>query len=198
MGQHSTTSTIRRRFLETILAAAIVALLLAALGCGGSGGGSSPTEPGAPAPQPLMGSASFGVSGSGFDESISYRSGTNLVFCRREAGWADLWIRFAEQSAGDGEAGPYLDLDLCELGDGGVFAPKDPMEASCAGAKTFDIFWHGGDGSVFANRTSASACSLEVVRDGSNLSGTFQCLDMRGLSGGTVDIFDGRFECTEE
>ena len=183
----------RKQIVWTLAVLGLVA------GCGGGGGGSSPTDP--PMPTPAFGSARFELAGAGYDGTVSYDDGVNLVFCRTgaAAGWADVWIRFAESAAGDGEAGPHLDLDLCEVGDGGVFTPKDPMAARCDGGKTFDAWWHGGNGDTFVNRVSAASCSLDLDRSGGVMSGTFECRDLRELNGSrSLDLLGGSFECAEE
>lgn len=166
-------------------------------GCGGGGGGGgSPTSPPPPMPNPAFGS--FQLSGAGHDGVVSYSSGANLVFCRRGAGWADLWIRFAEQAAGNGENGPHLDIDLCNPGDGGAFTPMDPQAASCGGGKTWDIWWHGG-GDTFFNAPNPQSCSLSLMRDGNLLTGAFSCRGLVELGGGrTLDVLDGSFRCSEE
>ena len=163
----------------------------------GCDGGSNPTAP--PMPQaPGIARGSFLVSGAGQNQTYSFSNGANTVFCSRNAGWASLWIRLAEQATANGENGPHIDIDLCNHSGGGSFSPKDPMSTSCGGAKTWDIWWHAADGSVFINTATASSCALRVDQNGSQLSGTFEC---RGLieDGGsrTLDILDGSFDCTE-
>lgn len=172
------------------------ALLLCAA-CSGGGGGTSPTEPSPPPPAPSPGFASFEVVGAGQDSAISY-GGSNLVFCRTAAGWADLWIRFAEQTAADGENGPHLDIDVCNLGDGGAFGPKDPSSTSCTGAMTFDIWWHGAGGAIYFNRAMAPNCGLDVTRNGNTLTGTFDCEAMVEFGGGgeEIDVLVGSFQCS--
>lgn len=176
---------------------ALVALLaITVLGCGGGGGGGGPTDP--PMPVPTFGSATFEVAGAGLDEQASYGP-TNLVFCRTgaAAGWADLWIRLAEQQASNGDGGPHLDIDVCSLGDGGDFEPMNPSAAACGGDKTFDIFWHARDGGVFANSSMAPSCSLEITRNGTELSGVFRCRDLPEMGGARrLDRLDGDFRCT--
>lgn len=166
--------------------------VLLGVGCGG--GGSSPTEP--DPPMMNLGSATFRLVGSGYDDTLSVGGGGSLVFCRRNAGFADLFIRFAQQSADDGGNGPHLDIDLCNLGDGGNFAPRDPQSTHCAG-KTWDIWWHG-DQEIFFNQITSPACTLSLSRDGNSLSGNFSCRGMVELDGGsgTLDVLDGAFQCT--
>ncbi len=177
------------------------ALALGITGCGGGGGGGGESPTGPPMPAPAFGSARFDVVGAGQDDTVAYDDATNLVFCRTgtAAGWADLWIRFAEQKAADGENGPHLDLDVCAPGDGGSFAPKDPMEASCDGDPTFDVWWHGADGETFVNTAGAPSCTLQLSRSGTTISGFFDCRDMARVGGaGSVDVLGGSFECAEE
>lgn len=178
---------------------AVLASTIHGCGGGGSGGGGGPTEP--PMPAPTFGSARFELSGAGYDEMVSYDAGMNLVFCRTgaAAGFADLWIRFAEQPAADGENGPHLDLDLCSAGDGGSFVPRDPMDTSCAGeGKTFDVWWHGPGGDTFVNQPGAAGCSVQLTRAGGSLSGVFECRGMEEIGGpGSLDLLGGSFECAE-
>lgn len=181
------TPTLRR------LAVALAAWVIAA--CGGGGGGGGPTSP--PPPTSGSGSATFRLAGAGLDQTISYGGG-NLVFCRRNAGWADLWIRLAEQAAGDGEAGPHLDIDVCNHASGGTFAPMDPQAARCGAGQTFDIWWHGAS-DVFVNGLASRSCSLTLMRSGTRLSGTFACQGMAHFAGAnrTLDVLDGSFQCEE-
>ena len=184
-----------RRWLAALVAALAAATSWACSGSGG--GGSSPTAP-PPPPTASPGSASFRVVGAGQDGDFSYTGGPNLVFCRRQGSFADLWIRFAEQAAGNGENGPHLDLDVCNPGDGGSFSAMDPQTAACGGGQTFDIWWHG-ESAIFVNTVTSPSCSLTVMRDGTRLSGTFGCRDMGEFGGNrSVDVLDGSFECTEQ
>lgn len=180
-----------------LLAATLLAPALLLIGCGGGGGGgSSPTAP--PPPNMNPGSASFRVVGGGSDTVVSYGGGGNLVFCRTNASWADLWIRFARDVAADGENGPHLDIDLCNLGDGGTFAPMDPQAAVCGGGKTWDVWWHG-ENATYVNTASAPACTLGITRDGNQLTGNFSCQGLAEMGGTrTVDVLDGTFQCTVE
>lgn len=167
----------------------VLPLLLA---CGGGGGG-GPTEP---TPPPVLNTGAFEVTGSGQPVMASYDSGRNTVFCSRNAGWASLWIRLARDTTANGENGPHLDLDLCNHGGGGVFSSQDPRLASCGGAKTFDIFWHPGEGSTYAN--TGGGCTLEITSNGSRLRGTFACRGLVERDGRrTVDVANGSFECSE-
>jgi hypothetical protein len=185
---------LRPRF--STLSPLAVALIIGACS-GGGGGGEGPTSP--PPPMTNPGSATFRLVGGGQDSTLSYTNGANLVFCRRQAGWADLWIRFAERSAGNGESGPHLDIDLCNHGQGGTFTAKDPQVSVCGGGQTWDVFWHG-EGETFANRITAPSCTLSLTRDGTRLAGTFSCQDLMELAGGarTLDLLDGSFQCVEE
>lgn len=164
----------------------------------GCSGGDGPTAPSTPPPGPTLSSASFEISSAGQTRRLAYDSSRNTVFCSRSAGWASLWIRLAEQATANGENGPHIDLDLCNHSGGGTFTPQDPSLGSCAGGKTFDLFWHAEDGSTFANQPVAGNCMLQFTQNGIRLTGTFAC---RGLAerGGTrtVDVSNGVFECTE-
>lgn len=180
--------------VQAVLLGSIV-VLAAGCGGGGGGGGGTPTNP----PPPMLdpGSASFRLVGGGQDGAVSYSNGSNLVFCSRDDGFADLFLRFAEQAAANGENGPHLDVDLCNHEDGGVFAPHDTQVPSCGDGPSWGVFWHGADG-TFVNRPNAPSCTLDLTRDGAMLSGTFRCRDMRELGGNrTVDLLDGSFQCVE-
>ena len=163
--------------------------------CNGSGG--SPTSP--PPPTAASASASFRLAGADHDEVVSYTSRSNLVFCRKAAGWADLWVRLAEQPTGDGGGGPYIDIDLCNVDQSGTFAAMDPSAAACGTDPTFDIWWHHGPGEIFSNGLGSQGCTLSLARNGSRLSGTFSCRGLAEVGGNrTLDVLDGSFECTEQ
>ncbi|HSL85141.1 MAG TPA: hypothetical protein VLF66_20395 [Thermoanaerobaculia bacterium] len=178
------------------LPALLLGVAAAATGaCGGGGGGGGPTSP--PPPTVNPGVASFRLVGAGYDETVSYGGGTGLVFCRRAGGFADLWLRFAEESAANGENGPHLDIDLCNPGGGGTFDPMDAQAGVCPGGQTWDVWWHS-DGDTFVNPAMAPGCTLTLTRSGSELSGTFSCRGMVELGGaGRLDLLDGTFRCTE-
>jgi|CXWL01.1.fsa_nt_gi hypothetical protein len=162
--------------------------------CGGGGG--SPTAP--PPPAPPSNVARFVVVAGGQSTTVNLDNTRNLVFCSRNAGWASLFLRFAEQAAANGETSPHVDLDLCNHAGGGAFAPKDPTSTSCASGKTFDLYWHAADGSIFVNQPTAADCGLQITQNGTQLSGTFQCRDLVERNGTRrVDILEGSFECAE-
>lgn len=138
--------------------------------------------------------ARFRLSADGSDETIDYVDGPNLIFCRTEAGFADLWVRLARDRDGDGGAGPHIDIDLCNYAGGGTFKPLDPDNPSCDGAKTWDVFWHGDDG-VFVSAEDLSRCELELFEDGDRLDGSFSCRGMADGEGRTLDLSGGIFRC---
>lgn len=180
-------SSTHRRLLTAVLVTIVS-------GCGGDG----PTAPSTPSPNPVSNVAGFEISGAGQNQRVGYNSSRNTVFCSRNAGWASLWIRLAEQTAANGENGPHIDIDVCNHSGGGTFVSQAPQLASCGGAKTFDFFWHPGDGSTFANQPVGSGCMLQFTQNGTRLSGTFQCHGLAEQTGTrTIDILDGSFECTE-
>lgn len=171
----------------------LVAALLAGA-CSGGGGGGGPTSPPPPS-NPASGG--FRLSGASGEQVISYTDGPNLVFCSRNAGWAHLWIRLAAQRGANGEAGPHLDIDLCNDAGGGAFRPKDPRTPSCGADKAWDVWWHDGSGGVFTNAALAPQCELVVTASGSQLQGSFSCRDLREEAGArAVDVLDGFFRCT--
>lgn len=182
-----------RRAPVLVVSSWVAALL--PLGCGGGGGGGGPTSPPPPAPNPAV--ASFTVSGAGGDQVISYVDGPNLVFCRRAAGWADLWIRLAEQRSANGDDGPHVDIDVCNDAGGGAFTPIDPQAAQCGGGKGFDIWWHDNAANAYANEAQAPQCSLALIANGNQLEGAFSCRGLAEQGGaGRVDVLDGTFRCT--
>ncbi len=172
--------------------------LLLSVALGGCDSSSSPTAP-RPAPMPVSGMGSFTITGSGGSEMFGYSEGMNTMFCTRNAGWASLFIRIAEQSTNNGTDGPHLDIDLCNHQEGGTFTAKSPNDASCGEAKTWDVFWHAADGSVFANQAPAMGCTLEMDQTGNQLSGSFSCPQLVEIGGGgrRVDVVGGSFSCTE-
>ncbi len=139
-----------------------------------------------------MSFARFRVVGSGHDQAVAYTGGPNSIRCQRDAGWADLWIRFAERPDRVGDAGPHLDIDLCSLGSGGTFTPMDPKAAKCPGGQTWAVWWHAG-GATFVSGADSQACSLTIVRKDTVLTGTFGCRGLAdpGGSGSTLDVVDG-------
>ena len=188
----------RSSLLLSLLTVALVAAIAA---CGGSDSPSNPTTPmppTAPPPPPPTspdGNAGFDLVGGGQAGSYDYATPDNTVLCTTDAGFASLFLRFGEAPGGS-SAGPHLDLDVCNHQGGGAFGPRDPRSTVCMG-KTWDVFWHGADGSVFSNTPNAGGCTLMIDQNGDEISGTFGC---RGLTeeGGarTVTVENGSFACT--
>ncbi len=181
-----------RRNAGRLLATGITVTLAA---CGG--GGDGPTAPPSNPPS-SENSASAEISGSGQSQALSYSSARNTVFCTRNAGWASLWVRLARDTAANGDNGPHIDLDLCNHTGGGTFVAQPAELASCGAEKTFDVYWHPGDGTTFANQPASGGCMLQLTQAGSRLTGTFACRGL-GERGGsrTVDVLNGSFACTE-
>ncbi len=163
------------------------------------GGGSSPTSP--TPPVTISESAAFRLLGAGYDETVSY-GGANLILCTRNAGFADLFVRFAEQRNGNGDSGPRIDLDVCGYEQGGSFVAMDPRAASCGGPRTFDIFWHDDGNVVYSNNLQSSPCQLDLTLspDGRTLNGQFACAGLVDFNGSaqTLDVLDGSFQCEVE
>ena len=125
--------------------------------------------------------------------------GPQTVFCSTDAGFADLWIRFAADDAANGENAAHIDIDVCNYQGGGSHSPLDPSSPSCGGGKTFDIFWHDEAGGVFSNEANAKSCELVIEDGGDSLEGTFSCPGLSSGNGaGTVDILGGAFRCRVE
>ena len=163
------------------------------------GGGSSPTSP--PLPMPIVESATFRLLGAGYDETVSY-GGANLILCTRNAGFADLFVRFAEQRAGNGDNGPRIDIDICGYDQGGSFVAMDPRAASCSGSRTFAMFWHDEGNVDYSNNVQSSPCQLDLTlsTDGRTLNGQFVCAGLVDFDGSaqTLDVLDGSFQCQVE
>ncbi len=117
-----------------------------------------------------------------------------LVFCKKQSD-GPLWIRFAEQTASDGENGPHVDIDVCGSASGD-YAPMDGSSGGCSGAKTFDVWWHPNGTSAYTNRADASPCKLTLTASGSALAGTFACTPLVSEGGAKVSIAAGSFRCT--
>jgi len=141
---------------------------------------------------------SFRVIGGDQDQAALWIDGANLVFCRTNAGFADLWIRLAAERGADGENAPHVDIDVCNYAGGGKFSPLDPQNPSCAGGKTFDVFWHDEEGDFFVNAARSSPCQMTLVDAGSTLEGVFGCEGLGSPEGGSVDILGGAFRCSVE
>ena len=135
------------------------------------------------------------LSGDGYDKTVTYTEERNLVFCRR-SGETMLWVRLGEQRADDGEQGPHIDIDLCNVSGHATFAAMNARGRPCPGGLTWGIWWHDGPGRVYANRADSSPCELVLeVRDGT-LAGPFGCRGLATQGGGpTLDILDGSFLC---
>ena len=168
-----------------------LAFLFAA--CGGGGGGGSPTNP--PPPTTPPGTASFALAGAGYNnQGFGYsNSSGNLIFCRPNG--ALWWVRLAATMAGNGDAGPHIDIDLCNYNGSGVFAPMAPG-AGCGAGRTWDIFWHDGP-AAFVNQATSAPCQLALTLTGSTLEGVFSCRGLQEIGGNrNLDVVDGMFRCT--
>jgi len=144
-------------------------------------------------------SAAFRLAGAGYDERVQYVDGPNLIFCRTDAGFADLWIRLAQDTTADGEDGPHIDIDVCNYEGGGRFKPLDPANPSCGSAKTWDVFWHDGEGGVFLSQAGLARCELTLSDEPGSLEGAFACTGMVEMpEGRTLDLSGGLFRCNPE
>lgn len=162
-----------------------ILLLLAAWGCAG-----------VDAADPEGDYAHFRVSEGGVERILTFGGEDHLVMCTRDAGWADLWVRFAGDTARMGGDVPHLDMDLCRLGDGGEFTPHDREALNCDAGKRWIAWWHE-DGATFVNPPDASPCTLSLALDGDQLTGTFACRGLAELEGDRrVDLEEGAFRCT--
>ncbi len=147
----------------------------------------------------IRGDTTFGrflIAGDNGASRPFWIDGPGTVFCSTDAGFADLWIRFASDSASNGENAPHIDIDVCGYAGGGSHSPLDPQNPSCSGGKRFDIFWHDAAGDAYFNAPNASECELTISDGGDTLEGSFSCaaLSAPGLPG-TVDVLGGAFLC---
>jgi hypothetical protein len=167
---------------------------LGVMGMPGVGAGATPCGPDG---SPVRGTASFVLVQGDEVHEMSFGE-ENLVFCRATSP-AMTWIRFAGSRENDGNDVPHLDIDVCHLASGPRFVPMEARAQPCPGGATWAVWWHGGDGAVYANRGDAAPCVLEVERAGTRLSGTFSCRGLVSDDGGSgVDLLEGRFECGSE
>lgn len=171
----------RRPILGTTFAIGLVSVL-------GSAGGHPPTVEAR-----LAAGGSFDLVESG----VTLERTVHEVLCTRQAGWADLWIRLAGPPAPARGLSFYLDFDVCNADGGGTFTGMDPRGAQCSEAKTWDVWWHAEDGTVFVNDASDD-CVLTLEEGTSPLQGTFECqgLEADG-TGRELDLRNGSFTCTE-
>jgi len=140
-------------------------------------------------------SATFTLSGAGYDETVTYTGVENLVFCVRTSETM-LWIRLAESATGNGEDGPHIDIDLCNMTGSATFTPMNPRGQPCPGGLTWGIWWHDGPTVAYANRSGSSPCELALTVDDGVLAGTFECGGLVNQDGtGSLDILDGSFQC---
>lgn len=142
-------------------------------------------------------SATFTLSGAGYEETVSYTESVNLIFCRRPGKM--VWVRLAAEKREDGEEGPHLDLDLCNMTGSGTFAPMEARGQPCPGGTTWGIWWHDGPNTVYANTAASSPCVLTLTANGNELQGTFACQGLVNDDGTSrLDVLNGSFRCTME
>ncbi len=180
-------------------------------------------SPAAPAPEPTPPASdaeppSF-VATASFTLGIwqhEWSSTDNLVFCRHyaEPDRGDyVWIRLAQTSEKDGDAGQRIDIDLCRLTDADRNPAPMPAGAHgshCAPTPGFAIWWHEGDNAFNSgNSPSADRCSLAIEHDrkAGTLTGNFACDPLvpaahepgaEPPSGEPVSVSAGRFTCKIE
>ncbi len=143
----------------------------------------------------VEGKAHFTVSSGDRSIELRYATPGNLVSCRTTSG-SMVWIRLAEEPRDDGQGGPHLDIDVCNITVPQTFSPMLARGQPCPGGQTWAIWWHDGRGGVFANGTTSTDCVLRLEARNELLLGVFSC---RGLEGpdveGHVDVLEGGFEC---
>lgn len=141
-------------------------------------------------------SARFRVTGDGHDQLLEYVDADALVLCTRDAGFADLWIRLGADAVDNGETGPHLDIDVCNLGAGGTFRSRDARSPRCGSDRAWGVWWHANAGSVFVNDAEAPDCELSLALAGDLLSGSFRCGRLiEQESGREISVRDGEFRC---
>jgi hypothetical protein len=172
------------------------AVLMAAVACGGSAGG--PAAPAAPADESR---ASFTLQGAGYDNAAHTLSaaGGNLIFCRREPPLPNtIWIRLAASPAGNGEASPHLDIDLCNFAGTSTYSALHDTsgDRTCTQGATAGIWWHDG-GREYATVPASGPCTVSVTRGTGIIEGTFDCrgLQPRNGTGEALDVRAGSFRC---
>jgi hypothetical protein len=143
--------------------------------------------------------AYFTLRRAGKDTTISYASGSGLIFCREETAGANyLWIRLAAEAAANGSSGPHLDLDLCNFGGASSYSvPHDVRSRPlCGQGATWAMWWHGSPSVFHVSRPSSSPCEIAVTTSDRRLHGAFQCRGLTRDSGtDTVDVLSGSFRC---
>jgi len=140
--------------------------------------------------------ASFKLSGDGYNEVITYNSNDNLIFCKLTGN--DIWIRFARDKVANGENAPHIDIDICNYAGPGDYSPVDPQNRPCPAGLLWDIFWHDGD-KVYSNQENSSPCQLTLTLNGDILSGVFNCSQVIRFNGSeTIEITEGTFTCEIE
>ena len=134
------------------------------------------------------------VSGSGRTE-VAYQTPANLVFCQRTS-TRMTWIRLAELTAADGQEGPHLDIDLCNVSESESFTAMPARETPCPGGPTWALWWHDRDGNAFANGPGSADCTLTLTVHETGLSGSFSCRGLLDAEGeASVDVLNGSFQC---
>lgn len=142
----------------------------------------------------VVGTGQFTLVGSGGEAEVSYATPANLVFCQRTS-QSMVWIRLAEETGANGEDGPHLDIDLCNVTSSGDFSAMRARANPCPGGQTWALWWHDGDGGVFANGADATECELSLEVDDTGLAGTFSCRGLEDLEGDVVHVLNGSFRC---
>ena len=148
------------------------------------------------APEENIHTASFRLTGNGYNDTFNYNSTDNLIFCRLTG--SDMWIRLAQDKAANGENAPHIDIDICNYAGAGTYMPVDPQNRPCPAGLLWDIFWHDGD-KVYSNQADSSPCELTLTLDGDTLTGVFNCNDVILFEGDEIiEITQGSFTCKIE
>ncbi len=149
-----------------------------------------------PPEETFVATSSFKLTGDGYDETITYNSDDNLIFCRLTGN--DMWIRLARDKAANGENSSHIDIDICNYAGAGTYSPVDPQNRPCPAGLLWDIFWHDGD-KVYSNKEDSSPCQLTLSLDGDVLTGVFNCSEVIRFQGTeTIEITEGTFTCKME
>lgn len=141
---------------------------------------------------PLVRTASFQISGESDEQTLSFNSTENLIFCQLFQN-NEMWIRLARDQDATGENGPHIDIDLCDYSGSGTYSPINPQSRPCT-KSGWDIWWHN-EGEIYFNQADSNPCNLVLTQSGDTLRGVFNCDDVI-LKGGEslINIRNGKFE----
>lgn len=140
--------------------------------------------------------ATFALSGDGYNESIEYNNQDNLIFCRLTG--TEMWIRLARDKSANGNNSPHIDIDICNYVGAGTYTPVDPQNRPCPEGQLWNVFWHDGD-RIYSNTETSSPCKLTLTLNDGIIQGVFNCSEVVRFEGAeTIQISQGTFSCRIE